>query len=138
VRFGQRFICGTEAIATSRHLQRTGQTVNWDEEPVGHTDDRGAVMDLLFDTELNRHGAFAPVDIYPLQEQARRGELGLDKSAYREQLGGLMARFAEVAARNPYAMFEAPDYARSHSRRIAKKSDDQRSAPKINGGQRRG
>ena len=66
-------------------------------------------MDLLFDTELNRHGAFAPVDIYPLQEQARRGELGLDKSAYREQLGGLMARFAEVAASNPYAMFEAPD-----------------------------
>ena len=101
-------ICGTEAIATSRHLQRMGQTVSWDEDPVGHMDDRGAVMDLLFDTELNRHGAFAPVDIYPLQEQARRGELGMDKPAYREQLAGLMSRFAEVAARNPYAMFEAP------------------------------
>ena len=33
-------ICGTEAIATSRHLQRIGQTVNWDEDPVGDTDDR--------------------------------------------------------------------------------------------------
>jgi hypothetical protein len=110
--------------------------VNWDEDPVGHTDDRGAVMDLLFDTELNRHGAFAPVDIYPLQEQARRGELGLGKSAYRERLAGLMSRFAEVAARNPYAMFEAPATLEAIRDESQKKSDDQRSAPKIDGGQR--
>lgn len=98
-------ICGAEALATSRHLQRQGLAADWSDEPQGQTDDRGACTELLFDAELNRHGAWNPVDIYPLQEQVRRGELGLSKSAYRSQLAELMARFASVAAANPYAMF---------------------------------
>jgi acetyl-CoA C-acetyltransferase len=98
-------ICGAEALATTRLFQRQGHAPDWSDDPEGETDDRGACIELLFDAELNRHGAFAPVDIYPLQEQARRGELGLSKAAYREQLARLMAQFAAVAADNPYAMF---------------------------------
>ena len=98
-------ICGAEALATSRQLQRQGLSADWSDEPEGETDDRGACIDLLFDAEFNRHGAWNPVDIYPIQEQVRRSELGLSKSAYRAQLGELMARFNSVAAANPYAMF---------------------------------
>ena len=98
-------ICGAEALATSRQLQRQGLSADWSDEPDGETDDRGACTELLFDAELNRHGAWNPVDIYPLLEQVRRGELGLSKSAYRAQLAELMVRFSSVAAANPYAMF---------------------------------
>jgi len=98
-------ICGAEALATSRQLQRQGLSADWSDEPEGETDDRGACIDLLFDAELNRHGAWNPVDIYPIQEQVRRSELGLSKSAYRARLAELMARFNSVAAANPYAMF---------------------------------
>ncbi len=101
-------ICGAEALATSRRLQRQGLSADWSDDPEGETDDRGAGIDLLFDTELNRHGAFAPVDIYPLQEQVRRSELGLSKTAYRQQLAQLMAHFANVASDNPFAMFREP------------------------------
>ncbi len=101
-------ICGAEALATSRHFQKTGVTVDWSDSPEGETDDRGACIELLFDAEFNRHGAFAPVDIYPIQEQARRAELGLDKASYRDQLARLMGRFNQVAAANPFAMFPAP------------------------------
>jgi len=99
-------ICGAEALATSRQFQRQGLSADWSDEPEGETDDRGACTELLFDAELNRHGAWNPVDIYPLQEQVRRGDLGLSKSAYRSQLAELMARFNSVAAANPYAMFD--------------------------------
>jgi len=98
-------ICGAEALATSRQFQRQGLSVDWSDEPEGETDDRGACTELLFDAELNRHGAWNPVDIYPLQEQVRRRELGLSKSAYRSLLAELMARFNAVAAANSYAMF---------------------------------
>ena len=99
-------ICGAEALATSRQLQRQGLSADWSDEPEGETDDRGACIDLLFDAELNRHGAWNPVDIYPIQEQVRRSELGLSKSAYRALLAELMVRFNSVAAANPYAMFD--------------------------------
>jgi len=98
-------ICRAEALATSRRFQRQGLSVDWSDEPEGETDDRGACTELLFDAELNRHGAWNPVDIYPLQEQVRRSELGLSKSAYRSLLSELMARFNTVAAANSYAMF---------------------------------
>ena len=98
-------ICGAEALATSRQFQRQGLSVDWSDEPEGETDDRGACTELLFDAELNRHGAWNPVDIYPLQEQVRRSELGLSKSVYRSLLAELMARFNAVAAANSYAMF---------------------------------
>lgn len=101
-------ICGAEALATSRHFQRVGTTPDWHESPEGETDDRGAGTETLFDPEFNRHGAFAPVDVYPIQEHARRAELGLDKKRYREQLARLMGRFNTVAAANPFAMFPVP------------------------------
>ena len=99
-------ICGAEALATSRWLQRQGLSADWSDEPEGETDDRGACIDLLFDAELNRHGAWNPVDIYPIQEQVRRSELDLSKLAYRALLAELMVRFNSVAAVNPYAMFD--------------------------------
>jgi acetyl-CoA C-acetyltransferase len=70
-------VCGAEAIATQRALQGAeGQAPDWSESPDGSLEDRGQGIELLFDGELARHGALAPIDIYPLFENARRGQAG--------------------------------------------------------------
>lgn len=98
-------ICGAEAIASLRALQRgTEPQPDWSEAPEGSLEDRGQGIELLFDGELARHGAMAPVDIYPLFENARRGRLAADRDDYRATMGHLFARFAEVAANNPLSM----------------------------------
>ena len=101
-------ICGAEAIATIRHLQRTGETRDWSETPSGETEDRGMGTEFAYEPEFNRHGAFAPVDIYPLLEQAHRGDLGHSREAYRGLMSKVMSRLAQVAERNPLSMFHEP------------------------------
>lgn len=98
-------VCGAEAIATQRAIQQTGSPPpDWNESPGGDLDDRGQGIDLLFDPELARHGAVAPVDIYPLFEHARRHRLNQTRAAYRSSMASLFAKFAAVAAANPLAM----------------------------------
>ena len=101
-------ICGAEAIATIRHLQRHGETRDWSETPSGETEDRGMGTEFAYEPEFNRHGAFAPVDIYPLLEQAHRGDLGHSREAYRGLMSKVMSRLAQVAERNPLSMFHEP------------------------------
>ena len=98
-------ICGAEAIATQRHFQRSGQPADWSEKCSGVTDDRGMCTEFTYEQQLNRHGAYAPVDIYPLLEQARRLSAGLTSEEYCWHMADLMSRFSEVAARNPHSMF---------------------------------
>jgi acetyl-CoA C-acetyltransferase len=47
----------------------------------------------------------APAEVYPLFESALAHAAGRDFAQQRAFLGPLMARFSEVAARNPYAWF---------------------------------
>lgn len=116
-------VCGAEAIATQRAMQGTeGQAPDWSESPDGSLEDRGQGIELLFDGELARHGALAPIDIYPLFENARRGRLGASRDDYRSQMGDLFARFAEVAAKNPLSMSQKPLLAAD----IATESDSNR------------
>jgi acetyl-CoA C-acetyltransferase len=51
------------------------------------------------------YGLGYPASIYPIFENALRARRGLDLETHRERLGGMMSRFTEVAARNPYAWF---------------------------------
>lgn len=103
--FRAAVICGAEAIASLRALQGAeGPTPDWSETPEGSLEDRGQGIELLFDGELARHGAMAPVDIYPLFENARRGRTGAERDDYRAAMGQLFERFAKVAAHNPLSM----------------------------------
>jgi acetyl-CoA C-acetyltransferase len=52
-----------------------------------------------------RYGLRLPVDVYPLFENALRARRGLDPDRHLRNLGALMSRFTEVAARNPHAWF---------------------------------
>ncbi len=52
-----------------------------------------------------RHGLWVPIHFYPLFENALRAARGLDFESHREQMGKLMHRFTQVAAKNPYAWF---------------------------------
>jgi acetyl-CoA C-acetyltransferase len=68
-------------------------------------------------TELElRHGATAPVTVYPLLETAIRAAAGRDAAAHQRHLGELWAHFAAVAADNPHAWsriaFSAEEIAR--------------------------
>jgi len=54
------------------------------------------------------HMALAPVHIYPLFETARRGAAGRDATTHAVVISELWARFAAVAAENPYAWSQVP------------------------------
>ena len=98
-------LCGGEAIGTMRRHQRSGTNVDWSEETSGDFIDDGIGLDGMFMPYLARHKALAPTDIYPLFEHAKRHQLGEDRVAYRQRLGRLLERFAEVAKDNANSMF---------------------------------
>ena len=102
-RLGMALICGAEAISTQRDLMSRGETRDWSETVGGQIEDRGYGEELLT-PELYRHGARAPISVYALFENARRGRLGLDREAYGHLMGELFAPFTQVAAGNPHAM----------------------------------
>lgn len=96
-------LVGSEAISTVRHLAAKGETRDWAETIDGQLEDRG-FGDPLLTRELPHHGARTPISLYALAENARRARLGLDREAYRLEMGRLFAPFTEVAAHNPHAM----------------------------------
>ena len=54
----------------------------------------------------SRHGIVAPIQCYPLFENALRAETKRTVAEHQQFLGGFMARNAAVAANNPYAWFQ--------------------------------
>jgi acetyl-CoA C-acetyltransferase len=51
------------------------------------------------------HGLAAPINTYPLFENALRAHLGNSLAQHQARIGALMAPFTQVAAANPYAWF---------------------------------
>jgi acetyl-CoA C-acetyltransferase len=96
-------LCGSEAISTVRHLQGRGESRDWTEAVGGQLEDRGYGPELST-ADVGAHGARTPIQLYALFETARRAKLGLDRDAYRLEMGRLFAPFTEVAAGNPHAM----------------------------------
>ena len=54
----------------------------------------------------SRHGIVAPIQCYPLFENALRAEAKRTIAEHQQFLGDFMARNAAVAAKNPYAWFQ--------------------------------
>jgi acetyl-CoA C-acetyltransferase len=106
-----------EAIHTRWRARREPRVdLDWpvyDDPPCAETigSDRAPSTDL----EL-RHGATAPVTVYPLLETAIRAAAERDVEAHQRHLGELWAHFAAVAAANPHAWsrtaFSAAEIAR--------------------------
>jgi len=55
-----------------------------------------------------RHGIFAPIQIYPLFENALRAHAGRSIEQHQRFVSEFMARYSEVAARNPLSWFPGP------------------------------
>ncbi|MEJ0064125.1 MAG: hypothetical protein WDM85_00845 [Caulobacteraceae bacterium] len=96
-------LTGSESISTVRHLMTRGETRDWAEQVDGQLEDRG-YGDSLLTRDLAVHGARTPIQVYALFENARRAQRGMDRAAYRLEMGRLFAPFTEVAAANPHAM----------------------------------
>lgn len=54
------------------------------------------------------HGLVAPVDVYPLYENALRAKLGQTLAEAQAESGEIWSRFSEVAAGNPHAWIRHP------------------------------
>lgn len=95
-------ICGGEALRTQHGAERAGMTGVWTEDPGGAPELVGESRRGWSDHE-DAHGLRAAIAMYPLIENAVRGEKGNDVPTHMRAMGELFARFAAVAADNPLA-----------------------------------
>ncbi len=96
-------IAGCEPQKLQANALKAGAKLDWSEElgdatPFNADKTRYATMHEV------AHGIAAPVNIYPLFENALGHHYGRAPDVHRAAFNGLMAGFTRVAAANPYAM----------------------------------
>ncbi len=96
-------VFGAEAMSSTRHLTARGETRDWAETCDGVVEDRGMGVKGLLSPLAIAHGVISPPVAYALMENARRGQLGMDRDAYAAAMGALFAPFSQVAAANPHS-----------------------------------
>ena len=100
--FDVGLICGAEATSTTRALQGSGKSVDWDDHTEADLDDRGSAIEHVLTPDVIALGLSAPT-AYTLFENARRARLALSRDLYMQEMGTLFASFSEVAATNTKA-----------------------------------
>lgn len=100
-------IAGGEALANMRAAQRAGVGLDWSETHDGPWTDRGLFSGpmIVSQTEL-AHGLMDAMAYYGFIETARRIKAGRSVDAHRAYMAELIAPMSDVAAQNPYAMFQ--------------------------------
>lgn len=96
-------IAGCEPQRLQANALKAGVKLDWHEDageptPFNADKTRYATMHEV------AHGIAAPVNIYPLFENALGHHYGRTPDAHRRAFNTIMAKFTEVAAANPYAM----------------------------------
>ena len=110
-RVGLALIAGAEAMRSVKLAARRRIALGWTSADAGSP---VVVGDLRPGNDAHEvaHGLQLPAQIYPVFENALRTRRGTSIPAHREQVGALWARFAAVAAENPYAWFRDAKSAR--------------------------
>jgi acetyl-CoA C-acetyltransferase len=103
-RIRMALLTGAEALESRRLARKLGAELPWSSRETPHSID-GDNRPGFNEVEA-RHGATMPTRVYPLFENAIRANLGISIGAHKRGLGELCARFAAVAAKNPYAWFQ--------------------------------
>lgn len=100
-------IAGGEALANMRAAQRSGAALDWSETHDGDWTDRGLFNGpmIVSQTEM-AHGLLDAMSYYGFIETARRIKAGRTVEQHRDYMANLIAPMSEVAAQNPYAMFQ--------------------------------
>lgn len=100
---GVALLAGAEAVNTVRRARQRGVTLPWTargERPQMIGDRRPGSSELEM-----RYGAAAPIQVYPLFENALRAHKGWSLEEHRQRLGKLCESLSRAAAENPYAWF---------------------------------
>ncbi|PZU49931.1 MAG: acetyl-CoA acetyltransferase [Sphingomonas sp.] len=95
-------LTGCEPLRTQARALKAGLKLDWAEDSPEPAEQWPEKTTYASPHEI-RHGIAMPVNIYPLFENALGARYGRDPLAHRRAIGELMARFTEVAAKNPYA-----------------------------------
>ncbi|MGA0604481.1 acetyl-CoA acetyltransferase [Phenylobacterium sp. VNQ135] len=97
-------VAGGEALRTAAQLAalRTG------DDPSAHNPLRQATSGAGQPSLRQRYGLTAPVDVYPLYENAGRAAYGQTFAEAQAESGAIWSRFSEVAAENPGAWIRKP------------------------------
>ncbi len=96
-------LAGCETLYSRRRAMKEGIELDWSPTSA-HRDFLKGQRPLTNELE-KRHGLSAPIQCYPLFENALRFAAGRTVSQHQTFLGEFMARNAAVAAENPYAWF---------------------------------
>lgn len=99
-------LTGAESMHTRRRAHQEGIELDWTEPDRGRSP-MGDQRPLANGIET-RHGIFAPIQVYPLFENALRAAAGRSIEEHQEFVARFMARYSEVAVRNPYSWFPEP------------------------------
>ncbi|MBT4519940.1 MAG: acetyl-CoA acetyltransferase, partial [Halieaceae bacterium] len=98
-------LVGSEATANLRNALRSGTTLDWSDNTAGQLDDYGVGTLHIYNQVEAKHGLIQPIYLYALLENARRGRLNMTQEQYAQTMAEMFARFSQVAAENPHAMF---------------------------------
>jgi acetyl-CoA C-acetyltransferase len=97
-------LAGAEAVYARRRARQEGVSLDHWTRAETRRDPFGGVRPMTNPLEL-RHGLALPVQLYPLFENALRARAGHSIDEHQVYVSELLARFAAVAATNPYAWF---------------------------------
>ncbi|TPE60053.1 acetyl-CoA acetyltransferase [Sandaracinobacter neustonicus] len=95
-------LTGCEPLRSQARAQKAGLKLDWAEESPEPAEQWPEKTTYATPHEI-QHGIALPVNIYPLFENALGVHYGRDPLGHRRAIGELMARFTQVAAKNPYA-----------------------------------
>ena len=96
-------IAGAEAVNTTRRARQRGVELPWTPH--------GGKAEMVGDRRMGmreielKHGAAAPIQVFPLFENALRAHKGRSLGEHRRSLSRLCGAFSATAAQNPYAWF---------------------------------
>src|SRR5512139_3044556 len=98
-------LCGAEAVYSRRRSRAENVALpGW--TPGGEKIPRFLLGMKPFANALEqRHGVRNPVDMYPVYENALRARAGRSIDAHQRRVAALLARYSEVATRNPFSWF---------------------------------
>jgi len=97
-------IAGGNNFKTLQRAMKEKSALNWEQGGEGEAQVIGTQKPNVCDRET-QHGLWLPIHFYPIFENALRARRGLDLESHRVQMGTLMHRFTQVAAKNPNAWF---------------------------------
>jgi acetyl-CoA C-acetyltransferase len=100
-------LAGAECVYSRRRARAESRKLDWTPGGEGLPRFVGKMKPFANALEL-RHGMRRPVDMYPLYENALRAKAGRSIESHQRFVSELMARYSEVAARNPFSWFPDP------------------------------